>query len=133
MDTALNVIGWWCPSGRGFPLHGPLSGPASRWGPWSCLVLWPSGWSWGSFSGGTAGWSVRTVVMVPLAGLLAGTGSPSSCGPAVLPVSSSACGGVPPGAAADLVVHLVDVRLRAAPPMLGCRMIGHGAKGQNTK
>ena len=37
-----NVIGWWCPSGRGFPLHGPLSGPASAGGAghvWSCGPL----------------------------------------------------------------------------------------------
>ena len=92
-DTAPSAIGWWCPSGHRFPLPGSRFGPASSWGPWPCLAVWPSGWPWGSFSGGTAGRSVQTAVTIPWAGTSAGTGSPSSCKPAVLPGSSSVFGG----------------------------------------
>ena len=86
---------WYClPSSqaRRFPLPGSRFGPASSWGPLPCLAVWPSGWPWGSFSGGTAGRSVQTAVTIPWAGTSAGTGSPSFCKPAVLPVSSSVFG-----------------------------------------
>ena len=64
-----------------------------RWEPWLRSAVLPSGPPWGSFSGGTAGRSARTAVMVPWAGTSAGPGSPSSCGPALLPVSWLPSGG----------------------------------------
>ena len=94
---------------------------AFHWKPWLHSAVLPSGRPLGSFSGGTAGRSARTAVMVPWAGTSAGPGSPSSCGPACCLFPGCPLGDVPPGVAAGLVVHLVDVRLRSV-----CRALSSG-------
>ena len=46
----------------------PNCGLGVRWEPWLRSAVLPSGRPWGSFSGGTAGRSARTAVMVPWGG-----------------------------------------------------------------
>ena len=94
---------------------------AFRWEPWLRSAVLPSGRPWGSFSGGTAGRSARTAVM--------SHGRERRLDPGVLHLVGWRCclfpgcslGDVPPGVAAGLVVHLVDVRLRSV-----CRALTSG-------
>ena len=113
VNTAPSAIEWLCPSGRRFPLPGPRFGSASRWAPghvWRFGPLAGSGvHSLAELQGGLSGLRSRS------------HGRECRLEPGVPhPVCRRFClfprrsvGGVPPGAAADLVVHLVDVGLRS--------------------